>query len=421
MIDMVKTKKTEMKNGIRVVSETHPGSRAVSLGIWLLNGSRDESPEMQGASHFLEHLVFKGTKKRTAYQIAKSLECLGGDLNAYTTKEYTVFHALVLQEHWEIALDVLCDLVQNMQVASKDFRNEKQVILQEIAMTDDNNEDQVFEKYFDLIYPKHSLGRPIAGTEGSVRQISQKQINQFYEHFYAGNRLIVSCAGNVDHSDLISGVQKRLSRKKKNRKSFDRKQPRFNVDRRLIERPGEQQHLILGFEGPSYKSRTKYHAYILNALIGGGMTSKLFQSIREKKGLAYSVYSMLTHFSDTGLFSIYAGADVDQMQKVVRLIHTELAKVRRNGLTQRELDMYRTQVVGSMLLGADDLENRMSSIALNELIYGRFRSVEEVVSELQNVDLKSMNQYVDEVLDPSLFSGLILGKEASKQSWFLKK
>ena len=212
---MTQFKKTTLPNGIRVVSELHPSSRAVSLGVWVLTGTRDETPDVAGVSHFLEHLVFKGTKTRTAYQIVKSLEALGGELNAFTSRENTCYHALVLKDHWPVALDVLSDLVSHMQINRKDFNLEKGVILQEIAMGEENHEEMIFDIFADKVYGKNSLGRPILGTVKSIAEMTQTQVNDYYRKHYTGKNMIVSAAGNIDHQDLVEMVQRQLGHKKK--------------------------------------------------------------------------------------------------------------------------------------------------------------------------------------------------------------
>ncbi len=210
-----KFKKTELSNGIRVLSELHPGSRAVSISIWVLTGTRDESEDIQGISHFLEHLVFKRTKTRSAYQIAKSLEALGGDLNAYTTREYTCYHALVLKDHWEIALDVLSDLISNMHLNKKEFGLEKGVILQEIAMAEDSHEEIIYDVFYEEVYGKHPLARPILGTPGSIAKMKQNQVMDYYKKTYSGKNIIISAAGCIDHEDLMNGIEKAFGLKRK--------------------------------------------------------------------------------------------------------------------------------------------------------------------------------------------------------------
>ncbi len=295
---MVRFKKTTLKNGIRVVTEMHSESRAASLGIWVGTGTRDEAPGDEGISHFLEHLVFKGTETRSAFQIAKSLEALGGELNAYTTREYTCYHALVLKDHWQQALDVLSDLVSNMKMNRSDFALEKSVILQEITMGDDALEELIYDEYLSKCLPKHPLGRSILGTEASVEAMTQKQIQTYYKERYSGSNLIVSASGNIDHEEFVKRVEDVLGHKPKKRLKLRRTRPKHRAFRSVVEKPVEQLHILMGLPCATFKDKDRFEAFMVNALLGGGMTSRLYQSVREKKGLVYSIYSSLNTFDD---------------------------------------------------------------------------------------------------------------------------
>lgn len=418
---MVRFKKTVLKNGIRVVSELHSESRAASIGIWVGTGTRDEDPGDEGISHFLEHLVFKGTKTRTAYQIAKSLEALGGDLNAFTTREYTCYHALVLKDHWHKALDVLTDLVSNMELRRLDFQLEKSVILQEIAMGDDALEELIYDEYLSRCLPKHPLGRPILGTSESVQRMTQKQIQKYYKERYTGSNLIIAASGHIDHSELVEAVEKLLGNKPKRRFKIRRTKPRHRPFRAVIEKKTEQLHLLLGLPCSSFKDRNRFESFIINALLGGGMTSKLYQSVREKKGLVYSIYSSLNTFDDFGVINIYAGCEKDNMKSVIRTIASELRRVRRNGITPGELELFKTQVAGSLLLGSDDIDNRMQSIAVNEMVFGKYKPVDSIIDEVNAVTAKSVNQYMKKVFDFDEMGMILMGGGAEDlKEWFLE-
>lgn len=414
-----KFKKTELSNGIRVVSELHPGSRAVSMGIWVLTGTRDETPEVAGISHLLEHLVFKGTKTRSAYQIAKSLEALGGELNAYTTREYTCYHALVLKDHWEKALDVLADLVSNMQLTAKEFGLEKGVILQEIAMSEDSHEDMVYDVFYEQVYGKHPLGRPILGTPVSVAKMTQTQVMDYYKKNYTGKNIIVSASGCIDHEDLMAGIQKRLGAKKKSQLKSTRKVPPWHSRRHVVEKQAEQVHMLLGLPTASFCDKYRFEAVVTNTLLGGGMTSKLYQSVREKRGLVYSIHSSLNTNIDSGMLTIYAGTESKSAKKVGDLISKEFAKIRKNGVSKNDVEMCKTQIVGSILLGSDDIENRMTSLAVNEMVFGHYRSVESVIEEIKAVTADSVNHYLRHELDLDKAAGVLLGPDVkSLQGWW---
>lgn len=412
-------KKTELANGIRVLSEAHPVSRAVCISIWVLTGTRDETPEVMGISHLLEHLVFKGTKTRSAYQIAKSLEALGGDLNAYTTREYTCYHAMVLKDHWEQALDVLTDLVSNMHLNKKEFGLEKGVILQEIAMSEDSHEELAYDVFYEQVYGKHPLGRPILGTPASIALMKQNQVMEYYKNTYSGKNIIVSASGSIDHQDLLDGVQKRLGSKKKIALKNTRKAPRWLTRRHVVEKQAEQVHMLLGFPTASFKDKNRFEAVITNTLLGGGMTSKLYQSVREKRGLVYTIHSSLNTHMDSGMLTIYAGTEVKNARKVGDLISKEFGKIRKNGVSRADVEMFKTQIIGSILLGSDDIENRMTSLAVNEIVFGKFRSVESVIEEIKAVTVDSVNDYLRHDLDLEKTSGVLLGPGVNElKSWW---
>jgi predicted Zn-dependent peptidase len=405
-------KKSTLSNGIRVVSEMHPESRAASLGVWVLSGTRDEIPKEAGISHFLEHLVFKGTKTRTAFQIAKSLEELGGDLNAFTTREYTCYHALVLKDHWKIALDVLSDLVSNMELKKADFELEKSVILQEIAMGEDNLEELIYDLYFEQAFPKHPLGKPILGTEASIKAMTMRQIKDRYESHHSGPNLIVSASGDIQHQDLVDEVERLLKKKKKTRFTLKRSKPRHSPIRSVIEKPGEQLHLLMGLPVPSFQDKLRFEAFIVNALLGGGMTSKLYQKVREKKGLVYSIYSQLNTFVDCGLITLYAACESKNMKAVMRTVQSEIRNLAQRGIRESDIELFKTQVKGSLLLGSDDIENRMNSIAINEMVFGEYRSVESVIEEIEAVNADSIAKFMETYYRPEKFGVMLVGAGA---------
>ena len=413
-------KKSVLPNGVRVVTEQHAYSRSVSIGVWVLTGTRDERKADIGVSHFVEHLVFKGTKKRNAYQIAKSLESLGGDLNAYTTREYTNYHCLVLKEDWKIGLEVLSDLVCNMKISRKDFELEKKVILQEIAMSDDTPEEIIYDYFFEGVYKNHPLGRQILGESKTIEKMTQKRIFDFYRHFYQGQNLVISAAGPVDHDQFVIECQKLFRTRKKFSVPLSRRAPRWKVSRQIREKEMEQAHILVGFPTTSFYDEFRFEAYILNSLLGGGMTSKLFQAIREKQGLAYTVYSSLNTNVDSGSITIYAGTDTKNVKKVVDIIAECLLKIKKYGFKKSELDLFKTQVRGQLLLGSDDIENRMSSLGMNEAVFKQYRSVEKVISQIEMVSAKSMSLFLKNHFDLNKVSVTLMGPEIEQHKDWLK-
>ncbi len=414
-------KKTVLPNGIRVVSEQHSHSKSVSLGLWVLTGTRDEKSDMIGISHFLEHMVFKGTKTRNAYQIAKSLESLGGDLNAYTTRESTTYHCQVLKDDWRQGLEVLSDLVCNMQIRSKDFALEQNVILQEIMMGDDTPEDIIYDYFFQTAYAGHPLARQILGTKKTVQGMSIKRINEYYKSTYQGSNLIVSAAGQIDHDELVIECQKLLRSRKPFKKPSIRRAPKWNPGRMLVEKDLEQTHLLVGFPAASYKDKFRFEAFVLNSLLGGGMTSKLYQSIREKQGLAYTIFSTLNTQSDSGSITIYAAIDAKKTEKVLKIIRSELKKLKENGVSKHDVNLFKTQVRGQLLMGSEDIENRMTSLGVNEMIFSDYRSVEKVIKEVESVTKESVNQYLKKYLRLEDAVVILIGPNAKKDFNLVEK
>jgi len=413
--------KTILRNGIRVVSEGHLNCRAVSLGIWIKLGTRDETSNMAGVSHLLEHLVFKGTKNRTAYEIAKSLEVFGGELNAFTSKEHVCFQALVLNEHWLAAVDVLCDLVDNMQITSQDLEIEKKVVLQEIGMAEENYEEIIYDDFFGEVYKNHPLGNPILGSPGSVFQMKKKDIEKYYRDTYVGSNIVVSAAGNIEHLGLVNEIEKRLNRKPKVGNREKRSRSPWRNFHKSIEKPSEQIHMLLGFPAVSFKNNLRFEFYVLNAFLGGGMTSKLYQAVREKRGLVYTIHSSLNTFTDCGLILIYAQTDLKNVKPVVDIVFREVKNVRKKGISKSDFEMFKTQIVGSVLLGSDDIENRMASLAINEMSFEEYRPVIRVVEDLQKLSFDSVNYCIDKFVNPDKFSGLLLGSEVDKmKNWWEK-
>lgn len=414
-------KKTILPNGVRVVTESHPHSKSVSIGIWVLTGTRDERPEDIGISHFVEHMVFKATKTRNAYQIAKSLESLGGDLNAYTTREYTNYHCLVLKEDWKIGLEILADLVCNMRVARKDFDLEKKVILQEIAMSDDSPEDLIYDRLYEGAYHNHPLSRQILGESQTIEKMTQKRILDFYKYFYQGQNLIVSAAGPLDHDQFVIECQKYFKTRKKFINKQKRRAPIWKPTRQVIEKELEQVHILLGFPATSFHDEYRFEAFIVNTLLGGSMTSRLYQAVREKQGLAYSIFSSLNTNVDSGNITVYAGTDAKKVKQVVRIIHRELLKLKKEGIRNSDIELFKTQVRGQLLMGSDDIENRMSSLGVNEMIFKDYRSVESVIAEIEAVDEESIRNYLKKHFDLNKVAAVLMGPGMNNLKDWIKK
>lgn len=410
---MPEFKKTVLSNGVRVVTERHPFARAVSLGLWVDYGSRDERPHEAGLAHMIEHLVFKGTKTRSAYQLALELESVGGELNAFTSKENTCFHSLTLKENTDQALDVVCDLVCHMDLKSKDFSLEKGVILQELGMVEDNLEELIYDEFFDRVYQNHPIARPILGTIKSVAGMTMKTVRDIYKSRYAGSALVLSVAGDIDHAHIVREAERLLRTKgfKGARKpKFPRREkPKWKTARWNVEKNGEQVHALWGFPTSTFKDGDRFCAFILNAALGGGMTSRLYQAVRERRGLVYNIHSSLNTFEDIGLITIYAAADGENIAPVHEIVVREIDKLRRKGLSAAQLDMFKKQLVGGLLLGADEVENRMHSLGVNELVFGRYRPVEDIVNEIEAIELRAFNKFLKDKVDLDQMSWVTMG------------
>lgn len=406
-------KKTTLDCGVRVVTEHHPYSRATCTSVYVMTGSRDEGADMNGAAHFLEHLVFKGTENRTAYELASVLEAVGGELNAYTTKEFTCFHAATLREHTSLSLDVLLDLAQNAKFTQDDFDRERQVVEQEIDMSEEQFEELIFDLYFERVYQGHPLAQPILGTKQSLRGMTPDQIMSFYRSRYGGERMIVSVAGSVDHDTVVKEVRQRL-KGVENPVQVDRHVPKAQSFIEIIKKPSEQAHILVGFPSPSIRDAQRFDAYLVNTLLGGGMTSRFYQRLREELGLVYSVYSYLHSFTDAGLQMLYAATSPELLPQALEAIQDEFKKLRDTGVTQTEIDFFKQQLRGQLLLAADDIENRMNSIAANEMVFGEYRSVESVIADVETVSQKSVQEFLDKYIDSNYLGVMLLGNfEAS--------
>ena len=401
--------KTTLSNGVLVVTESHPFTRAVASGVFVEIGTRDENIKKAGLTHFLEHLVFKGTRKRSSYELAKALEAVGGDLNAYTSREYTCFHATSLKEHMALGLDVVMDLVTNANLGLDDFKTEREVIIQEIHMSKDGLEEYILDEYLEKVFAGHALATPILGTEKTLAGLKRADVFKHYEANFRGPRMIVSVSGPVEHDQVCEMVEKGLGKAKRTAGALKRRAPRLKKVQEFIHRPSEQVHLLVGQPSCSYKSKHRFESYVVNDLMGGGVTSRLYQRIREDKGLVYSVYSYLQSFVDTGLFLTYAGTEAKNAQPVLKAMKSEFEKFVNGGIKRSDLAMFKTQVKGQILLGAEDMENRMNSLGINEMVFGEYRPVDLVISEIDKVSIKSVNEYVSKYFDLDETSVMVMG------------
>jgi predicted Zn-dependent peptidase len=388
-----------LPGGLRVVTEAMPGVRSATVGVWVGVGSRDESPTLSGASHFLEHLLFKGTETRSALDISVQLDEVGGEFNAFTTKEYTCFHARVLDEDLPLAVDVLGDMVTSSTITPEDVEAEREVILDEIAMHDDDPDDVVSNLYAEKAWGSSPLGRPIAGTVSSVQALSRARIRSYYASRYTPDTMVVAVAGNVDHASVVRLVRAAFSRSGFLDDEGLRPAPVRRSDRSrrtasgdvAATRPFEQVNLVLGVNGLVRTDERRYALGVLNAALGGGTSSRLFQEVREKRGLAYSVYSYASHYADAGMVGVAVGALPSKVDDVLTVVRAELAALAEHGITTDELRRGQGQLRGGLVLSLEDSGSRMSRLAKAELLYDELPSIDEVLRRVAAVTLDDVN------------------------------
>ncbi|MEZ4872326.1 MAG: pitrilysin family protein [Bdellovibrionales bacterium] len=402
--------KTKLENGVTVVTEHHRYTRATCASVFVKMGTRHEPDHLNGVAHFLEHLVFKGTQSRSALEILKTLEAVGGDLNAYTTREYTCFHSTSLREHLNLSMDVLTDITNNAVIDPIEFDKERDVVLQEIDMTADQLEEYIFDLCFEEAYAGHSLGRSILGTPEVLNAMTPDLVKDYYNKYYRGENIIVAVAGDVVHDEVVKVCSEQLGIKVLEHQAPNgAEKAQVKPFRKFVSRPSEQVHLLMNFPSSSYSSNNRFDAYMVNAILGGGMTSRLYQKIREDKGWVYSVYSYLSSFTDTGTLSLYAGTTNEYALQVMQEFKNEVNRIVEEGVSQIELDYFKRQVKGQILLGADDIENRMTSIAVNEMVFGEYRSVQNVIEEIEAVTPQGVEEYLKSMLNWKDAGILVLG------------
>ncbi|HXN07701.1 MAG TPA: pitrilysin family protein [Nitrospiria bacterium] len=403
-------KKTVLNNGIRVVSERIPSVKSVSIGLWVNVGSRDEEGTEHGLSHFLEHMFFKGTERKSAKAIAQEMDALGGEMNAFTTRETTTFYTKVLDEHLSKAINILADVFHHSVFDPEEIRKERKVVLEEIKMVEDDPEELLNDYYLEQVWKKNPLGRSILGTTETVSSLRREDIIGFLDKYYHPDRIVISVAGNFNLSVLNKLLNKSFGKyESEKRLPIRRVAPRTETGIFCKKKSLEQVHFCLGLPGVSQidKNRNAYH--VLNTVLGGSVSSRLFQSVREERGLVYSIYSYLSFFQDAGLFTIYAGTSVKNAVKVIRLVAKELKKLRTEGITSSELRKAKDHLKGSMMLNMESTSSRMGQIARDEVYFGRFFSMDEMIREIDSVSLASVQEIAERVFDPSYYTLTTLG------------
>jgi predicted Zn-dependent peptidase len=393
--------RTEFESGLRVLTERMPGVRSAALGVWVRAGSRDEPPAISGSSHFLEHLLFKGTKTRSARDIAEAFDAVGGDVNAYTAKEYTCFYARVLDKDLPMAVDHVCDMLQNSVIAGSDLDSERNVILEEINLHEDAPDDLIHDLFQETLWPEHPLGRPILGTRSSIEGATREQVRRFYRKHYVPANYVVVAAGSVDHDALVRLVDAGRVRSTGPAGWHTRTagRPPGPSGRTLVRRRRtEQAHIALGTNGLSRSDPERFAFGVVNNALGGGMSSRLFQEIRERRGLAYSVFSYHAMYTEAGMFSAYAGTTPANAKDVLRILREQLADVANGGLSGDEFERAKGHMKGSLVLSLEDPGGRMSRIGKSEISHGEILTMNELLRRIERVTLDDAREAARRVL-----------------------
>ena len=395
--------KEVLPNGLTLITESMPHVRSVTIGVWLKRGSRHEVPEKSGISHFIEHMVFKGTSNRSAERIASEVDQIGGHMDAFTAKEYAAFHLKVLDEHLPLAVEILGDILLHPLFDPAEMTKEKKVIFEEINMVEDTPDDLVMELFTEAMWPDHPLGRPILGTKSSVSSFDRDHLSEFFRSSYRPGNLVVAAAGHLDHAATAALVQRHFGELTEGGDAVNGGPPRPAA--KVVTRSKkelEQVHLCLGT--PSYPQThgSRYGLYVLNTILGGSMSSRLFQNVREKRGLVYSISSGVTAYSDAGIMSVYAGTSLDTVDEVLKLTLDELRRLMGERLTADELRRAKDHLKGSLMLSLESTGSRMSHLARQEIYFGRQFGLDEITGGIEAVEAEQVQRIANEVFSGGL-------------------
>lgn len=402
-------RRTELENGVRVVTEHIPSVRSISIGVWVFVGSRDERKKEAGISHFIEHMVFKGTRRRKTHHLAARMESVGGFLNAFTTKEYTCFYARGLDEHLARAVDVLADMVLSPAFPQKELVKEKDVVLEEMKMYRDNPEDHIFDVFEDTLYRGHALARPILGTRAAVAAFDRRQLLDFVMKQYAPERIVVAVTGHVDHDEVVNEVARHIGDLGSTGVRRRRRKPAaYKPSRSVVSVPTEQAHIVLGSRGPNLYEDDRMPLVVLNTLLGGGMSSRLNLHIRERYGFCYQIYSFMNMYLDTGDWGVYVGTDGRRVDRMRDLIHRELDSLTRKAIGPRELRQAKSQVKGSIMLGLESMSTRMMRLGRQELFYRKFMSLDRALELIDAVSADDIRRVSERLFNPTEYSEVVL-------------
>jgi predicted Zn-dependent peptidase len=404
--------RSDLPGGLRILTERMPSVRSVALGIWAGVGSRDETPRQAGASHYLEHLLFKGTERRSAQEIAEVMDAVGGELNAFTFKEYTCFYARTLDRDLPLAVDVLVDMVRASKLAKPDVEAERTVILEEIAAANDVPEDLVHDLFAEVLFGGHPLGRPVLGTVESIKAMPRDLLARYWRRHYTPGNLVVAAAGNRGHGEVVELVTKAFGQLGDGAAIGprpERARPRSGGGLCVRRRPTDQAHVVLGGPAISRGDPRRFALGVLNIAFGGGMSSRLFQEVREKRGLVYSIGSYANQYAETGSFAVYAGAAPRRIHEVLKVVRDEVERLAADGLSEEELARAKGQFKGSLVLGMEDTSSRMSWLGKSELTRGEILTVDEVIQRVDAVTEADLRALSKELLGDGLSSLALIG------------
>ncbi len=402
-------RKDTLSNGVRVVSETLPKSRSVSIGVWVKVGSRHESPEIGGISHFIEHLFFKGTEKRTAKDIAIEMDSLGGEMNAFTSQETTTYYAKVVDEHLPVVIEILADILLGARFDPVEMEKERKVILEEIKGVEDTPDDYIHELFTNTVWPDNSLGRPILGTRDTIKALKHNDIISYIDNYYHPKEIVISVAGNFEHTRLIELLNMHFGKLARVGVSKKEVTPAFTRAISVKKKQLEQVQLCIGFKGLPYIHEDRFVISALNTVLGNSMSSRLFQEIREQNALAYSIYSYVASYRDTGMLTVYAGADPSNALEVVRLVVKEFRKIKEEGITPAEELRVKNQIKGSLILSLESSNSHMSRLARQEIYFGKYLSMDDIIKGVEKVTTEQVQRLARQLFISENIALTILG------------
>ena len=391
--------KSVIDGGIRVITEEIPYFKSVSIGVWVTTGSRDEHPNENGISHFIEHLLFKGTERRTAFDIAREIDSVGGALNAFTGREHTCFYAKLLDKNMPLGIDLLSDIFLHPLLDPKDVEKERMVILQEIKMVEDAPDDLIHDLFNRVCWGNHPLGYPILGTSDLVQSFTRDQILRYYKDNYQPNRVIICAAGNLHHQEMVDRIGEAFRQAPGLQNHRERIKPQPVATTNVWKRDLEQVHFCLGSKGLQYNHSLRFSSYVLNSILGGGMSSRLFQEIRENRGLAYSVYSYLPTYTDAGLVVVYAGTSEESLQEVLDLVLKEFKSLKTEPFKNGEVETSKEHLKGNLLLSLENSENMMTRLAKNEIYFNTYVPVGKILQEIEGVNEEKVRSLASELFN----------------------